>query len=330
MDHKEKTEEALRPRVARSRLKKRHRERWERGSGIMVLGVWLILAVLILFIMFAAKFKINQNYIDVQNAVDTIADGTAFYMASQAVDDAPAYLQARRKADDLNRQVKEQLGINLDKMTLDPNGVTKDMTAVVTGAWKKDYLFMPSLAGTTQTYTARRKAATTWQVTTAYLDWMTKASADNAHVGYSQFERMYKYNPTPGRWDVDCSSFVSYALLETGYFKPDPNLPYSTHGDLQQALSANGFMLLPRGTATNLSLLRPGDIVIHEGHVTTYYGNGLEIAAHGAVGGGKDDGMGGDQIAGTSSTSPYGGEVGITTYHPEKHGGDWDVYRYRG
>ena len=46
MDHKEETESALRPRVARSRLKKRHRERWERGSGIMVLGVWLILAVL--------------------------------------------------------------------------------------------------------------------------------------------------------------------------------------------------------------------------------------------------------------------------------------------
>lgn len=101
-----------------------------------------------------------------------------------------------------------------------------------------------------------------------YLEEGYKMALDDS-IGYSQINRCL--NP-----DVDCSSFVHYALLNTGYNIPD-GWPLTTYWE-EDALRGAGFSMV---AYTNISDLQPGDILLRDGHTEIYAGHGTTVGAHG-------------------------------------------------
>lgn len=100
----------------------------------------------------------------------------------------------------------------------------------------------------------------------SYLAWMKKIANDDSH-GYSQGNRN---GP-----NYDCSSFVYYALTETGVIKKRNEGAFSTH-DMGSYLEANGFEKIK----FDKSILQKGDILVRSSHTTTIYSKGKEVAAH--------------------------------------------------
>ena len=109
-------------------------------------------------------------------------------------------------------------------------------------------------------------------------------------IGYSQTRRYL--NP-----DADCSSFVFYALVHSGYTGLGSS-PFYT-GTMVNVMKNAGWQVLP---FTSMDDLQPGDILWYRrtdiqgthGHTEIYIGNGRMVGAHG------DDGsifesIGGDQ-----------------------------------
>mgnify|MGYP002751361740 CR=1 FL=1 len=114
-----------------------------------------------------------------------------------------------------------------------------------------------------------------------YLKWALQVAEDDSH-GYSQVHR----NGDP---DYDCSSFIWYALNQSGfdvgtYAFATPSMP--------SVLQAAGFEMY---TITSADQLQPGDILLKEGHTEIYIGDGKTVGAHCDENGGITGPMGGDQ-----------------------------------
>ena len=111
---------------------------------------------------------------------------------------------------------------------------------------------------------------------TNYVNWMVEFAADNSH-GYSMNHRTM--NP-----DVDCSSFVYYALLNNGYTKSQlGSYPFSTAA-MENILTSIGFEKI----TYNENSLQEGDILWYPegfnghsyGHTEVYIGDGKTVGAH--------------------------------------------------
>lgn len=90
-------------------------------------------------------------------------------------------------------------------------------------------------------------------------------------------------NCTDSCGNFDCSSLVSAALTEAGYFDTNPNFNTSTEaGYLEKAGFTNvtSSITLPSGAG-----LQPGDILLNiQNHTAIYIGDGQMVAAHSAYG----------------------------------------------
>lgn len=94
---------------------------------------------------------------------------------------------------------------------------------------------------------------------------------DDSH-GYSMASRLM--NP-----DVDCSSFVYYSLLLSGWSQDQlgGSYPFTTH-NMGPILESAGFT---RFDYTGMQDLLPGDILVNPArHTEIYYGDGLNLGAH--------------------------------------------------
>lgn len=113
-------------------------------------------------------------------------------------------------------------------------------------------------------------AALTHTGTAGYIA-AAKAMADDDVHGYSMSRRTR--NP-----DVDCSSFVYYALLDSGVPATDlGGYPFTTFS-MGPILESIGFERLP---FTGVSDLVEGDILVNPvRHTEIYYGNGQCLGAH--------------------------------------------------
>ena len=105
-----------------------------------------------------------------------------------------------------------------------------------------------------------------------YVNWAIQTSKDESH-GYSQGSR-------DGNPDYDCSSFVFYALKNSGY---DVGGGAFTTDGMPSTLQRLGFKMIP---LPDESQLMPGDILWwdgpgYEGHTEIYVGNGKMVGAHG-------------------------------------------------
>lgn len=107
--------------------------------------------------------------------------------------------------------------------------------------------------------------------------------ASNDSVGYSMARR-YR-NP-----DMDCSSFVYYALLDSGYTTEQLGAsPFTTY-TMEATLTGIGFTSLP--FTGDASQLQAGDILLRQDHTEIYLGDGTRVGAHSDYDGVPGDGNG--------------------------------------
>ena len=128
---------------------------------------------------------------------------------------------------------------------------------------------------------------------TDYLQWAIATANDDSH-GYSQASR----NGNP---DYDCSSFVFYALKNSGYDVGDR--AFAT-GGMPSVLQRLGFKMIP---IPDESQLQPGDILWWDGggsrgHTEFYLGQSKKVGARGA------------SYGSTAPGDQSGAEVAITEY----------------
>lgn len=105
----------------------------------------------------------------------------------------------------------------------------------------------------------------------AYMQWATSVADDNT-IGYSMDHR--QLDP-----DLDCSSFVYYALKYGARFDMPVNRAFVT-GTMEDALQKLGF---EKHEYTGEQGLQPGDILLDpakNGHTEIYMGDGKSIGAH--------------------------------------------------
>lgn len=114
--------------------------------------------------------------------------------------------------------------------------------------------------------------------------------ADDDKIGYSQAKR--QLNP-----DVDCSSFVFYALLHAGFKIGDEKAPFNT-STMDEPLKKAGFE--KHQWDKKADSLKRGDILWVEDsahqHTEIYIGNGKTIGAHDNYDG-KDGDSKGDEVS---------------------------------
>ena len=119
----------------------------------------------------------------------------------------------------------------------------------------------------------------------SYIKWMIDVANDDSH-GYNQSKR--GFNP-----DVDCSSFVYYALVNNNII-PNTGSAFAT-SNMGSVLKNNGFTELPYSESN----LQRGDIVVLPGqHTEVYIGNGQAVAAHADYSSGSPKYSGSSIVAG--------------------------------
>lgn len=117
--------------------------------------------------------------------------------------------------------------------------------------------------------------------------------ADDDTIGYSQANR--RLDP-----DVDCSSFVFYALKKAGFDVGDS--PFNTIG-MDTTLPKLGFT--KTSWSGDASQLKKGDIMWAGGHTEIYLGDGKTIGAHQDLDGHDGDGSGNEVSAVKLRTSAF-------------------------
>ena len=134
---------------------------------------------------------------------------------------------------------------------------------------------------------------------TDYVNWALK-TAEDPDVGYCQTHRKYNENPN-GSKDVDCSSFVYYALKESGYdVMSYTTTPFSTR-DEPEILRGLGFTEMDFPGVENC---QEGDILWRNNHTEIFSGNGKSVGAHGS------DDLPGGHPSGTGKLATNGDQTG--------------------
>ena len=144
----------------------------------------------------------------------------------------------------------------------------------------------------------------------AFTAWAERVAA-NDKIGYDQSQRTtYRIRDTitgpdgtTGWGEVDCSSFVYFALLENGWTEDElgGSYPFATFG-MCPILSQCGFDQID----FDESKLQRGDIVVDvDQHVEIYCGEGKSVAAHCDENGGITGGQVGDQTGNEVSVSAF-------------------------
>lgn len=151
-----------------------------------------------------------------------------------------------------------------------------------------------------------------------YVKWMIEIANDNTH-GYSQTKEDYgggrQFNP-----DVDCSSFVYYALLNNGMTTEQLSTYPFTTWTMGSILKGAGFKEYTYDEIRHD--LHEGDILVSNvsglEHTETYVGNGMTVGAHG----GNQDRKPGDSSGNEISIIP-------NSSHESLNGGNYWQYVYR-
>ena len=140
----------------------------------------------------------------------------------------------------------------------------------------------------------------------ALIDWLVKIADDNSH-GYSQIDRA-------SLTDFDCSSFVYYGLLNSGFNTVQlGSSPFTTRSE-RSILRSLGFKEIE--VNSDGSNLKKGDILWTNGHTEVYIGENMSVGAHAASDGSIHDGELGDQ---------NGNEISVVSLRRD---GYW-MYAYR-
>lgn len=271
-------------------------QKWKKGSGVLLYGTFVMFLAMTMCLFFIQTFYLQQKHQDAQTAADSIADATAVYAATQSSD----YDDVTAHAGEVQQKVAEQTGVTTTDLQIDRDKLENDSQVAVSLGLPGTYqsgIAMGRNFGQTSSFMARAGAVTEFTgFGTDYVQWMINIANDPS-VGYSQFHR--DMNP-----DVDCSSFVYYALTYAGY--DVGSIAFST-STMDLYLTRAGFQRLPY----NSSNLREGDILWRAGHTEVYIGNGQTVGAHSDENGGTAGTQPGDQ---TGREVSVGNNWGSWTY----------------
>lgn len=252
-------------------------EKWKKGSGVLLFGTFVMLLTMTMCLFFVQTFYLQQEHLDAQTAADSIADATAVYAAMESSD----YDDVVNHARDVQRLVSAQTGVNTSNLTVDQTELEENNKVSVSlgilGKFIKDITLTSGRDANGNSlnlgdYNATARATTEFTRNGAsvdYVQWMIDIANDDS-IGYSLFRRYM--NP-----DVDCSSFVFYALKNAGY--DVGNTPFAT-GSMDAILTGCGFQCL----SYDASILQEGDILWREigddKHTEVYIGDGMNVGAH--------------------------------------------------
>ncbi len=126
----------------------------------------------------------------------------------------------------------------------------------------------------------------------AYMEQARKYCEDDS-IGYSRDTRCHNPN-------MDCSSFVYYCLVDSGYCTTDElgSGPFNTQSEEKLLVGSGKFETVANGVGTiKMDSLQPGDILLRDvdqktGHTEIYMGDGKSCAAHDDYDGKNGDGNG--------------------------------------
>lgn len=262
-----------------------------------------------MMLMVAVAISITRLYIEdlkgysTQTAADSISDGVAVQMALNGGD----YDDAVSAAESLMEQINEETPVNIVRVELDRDAFENDnqvRATVYTADYQASTDSAVNLAIRTST-TEFQKKYTSADVYNggdfgiAYIRWAIDTANDDTH-GYSMTSR---YGP-----DYDCSSFVSYALRNSGWYS---NFPVCSTHNLRQSLIDAGWEAYPFNYANYLNgslELQPGDILLAEragiGHTEIYLSGQTTIGAHSNYDGRTGDSSG-REISTSTISSTY-------------------------
>ena len=275
---------------------------WRKGNGSLLLGTAIMFITLCFVLMFVQTFIIRQNARDTQLIADSIADGTAVYMANEGGD----YADAANRADEISSLIREKMGVDT-RIELDCSTLEDESQAAVSVTTRNPFLVSTATISedfSGQEYNITRTARTEFTMaSTDYVSWMINIANDDSH-GYCQYAGIPVGDTvTSGRTfnpDVDCSSFVYYALLNNGYDATVLGPTPFTTATMHSILTRCGFSRLPFVSTANL---QEGDILWTPSHTEVYIGDGQTVGAHSSENGGIN-GRPGDQTGDEVSVAP--------------------------
>lgn len=256
--------------------KKRIKKRLKKGNGVLIFGSFFMILILMIVIMFAQIFTMRQSALDLQNAADSISDGTATYLQSEGGN----YEDAQKQAVKLKNMINSNTKANIKQLTVNKSSLENNN--IVSVKLEKKFKYNTSETKTKLLH-IKRIAATeiTSGYASGYVQWAIDFASDNSH-GYSQANRTLP--------DVDCSSFVYYSLINAGGFTTAQLGAYPfTTADMGGILQRNGFRQFP---FTSVADLKEGDILWRIRHTEIYVGNGQNAGAHSNYDGQQGDSSG--------------------------------------
>lgn len=102
--------------------KKRIKKRLKKGNGVLIFGSFFMILILMIVIMFAQIFTMRQSALDLQNAADSISDGTATYLQSEGGN----YEDAQKQAVKLKNMINSNTKANIKKLTVNKSSLEND------------------------------------------------------------------------------------------------------------------------------------------------------------------------------------------------------------
>ena len=115
-----------------------HKIAWKKGNGVFIVAVSMLLLVCTMALTFIQLFHIQQNGINTQTAADSIADGTAVYMAQEGGD----YDDAKKEADKLKQIIAEKMGIDINEIAIDEKKLEENVVQI---NLKGEYELLPGI-----------------------------------------------------------------------------------------------------------------------------------------------------------------------------------------
>ena len=143
---------------------KKKRSKWLKGNGSMIIGTTMMLGMLVLTYGSVQTFLIQNNGWNAQLASDSIADGTAVYMAT----DGENYNDAIKKANKLQQLVKDVTGCDIQNVTINKEKLEKDNEVEVNLNLKDQYI---SKKENGQDYSIARTSTTKFNNCQRILTW---------------------------------------------------------------------------------------------------------------------------------------------------------------
>lgn len=284
--------------------------KWEKGSGTTIFGLFIMLTCTTMVLFFTQTFIIQQQGQAAQTAADSISDATAVYASTEGAN----YEDASSYASNVQAMVESQTGVKTTELEMNQELYEEDQKVDIklrlNGSYTDPLYYLQDAAykkehSAVLSYRVPGKAQTEFTgIGTDYVQWMITIANDDSH-GYCQMAgtRFPDGTVSTGRNlnpDVDCSSFVYFALKNAGYNVGDD--VFAT-GQMDKALKGAGFIRLPYSSVT----LKEGDILWRLGHTEVYIGEGKTVGAHIAEDGKSVNGRPGDQTGHEVDVGPLVG-----------------------